>query len=526
MPSTPHKLSQSIPSTKPIIKPVVKSTIKAISTASSTKITVATNNTSGWTTYRNKKYGFEIKLPDGWYVLKYDKGTLSQDANYRFDNFPQRSTRFNSTGFNIQILPSIGDLRADAAGNVNGYHEERIATLFHNLPAIQVNSSARIDGENYASEELFVNKGQYTFILPVIAETSKTTSKKDVRAIFSTFQFISSTTNGGKLKTYIGYGVNYIYTFQYPSNLKIQTGYDSTDYGGNLSICNEEICAKFLKFSTDSTPKKTPPPALIKISGLYHLAPPHSIYDSIIGEHASTTMYKIKSSNYIPTDCFKKYNVFSYYVASTTNPIINSMIATLKFNASSTPSDSSNRKETSTLNIPKPRTYHNDTFGFTLTYSNDPYSFGSELNGIKPTKPIFYTNSTSTITYDPVTGVYPVVYLFRDPSKFRSTIYNSSTGAYENIKYIPKNKQFVITSNAKVPECPEEQYSTKQNVPYYVISTGIHAGSTIDVYITTNGIIASAGEVYRDSRGIYHEAPIIFDNPQSVIKATYLVVPK
>ena len=508
--SMPHKLSQSILSTT--------STTKAISTASSTKITMATNNTSGWTTYRNEKYGFEVKLPDGWHVLKDDSGTLSPHANFQFTDPTQWSGEFN-----IHILPSIGDLRAVAALNEYGNHEERIATSFHNLPAIQVNSSIHIDEKkpyDLTYETLFVKRGQYTFILSITTETSGTTSQKEARTILSTFQFISSLTNGSKLKTYYGFSGNDAFTIQYPSNLKIQKSFDTSGaYGNsNSSICNEEICAKFLETSMDSTPKKTPPPAFIKNSSLYHSTSGH-----LVGENAFATMYKIKSSHYIPSDCSKKYNIFSYYVASTTNPLINSMIATLKFNISSTSADSSNRKETSPLGIPNSRTYHNDKFGFTLTYSNNPNPYGIGINN--PAKPnIVYINSTSTITFDPVAENSPAVYLFPNPSKFRSLIY-TSTGTQENIVYAPKNKQFVITSNAKVPECPEH-YSTNRNAPYYTISTGIHAGSTIDVYITTNGIIVSAGEVYRDSRGDFYEDPITFDNPQSVIKATYLVVPK
>lgn len=182
------------------------------------------------------------------------------------------------------------------------------------------------------------------------------------------------------------------------------------------------------------------------------------------------------------------------------------------------PSDltSSTQKTASTANesggIPNPKTYHNDEFGFTLTYSADQ----------RQPNIVYIDSATSSVFYDPAAEFDFSIYLYRDPSKFYIINYNYIEGNFGEIKYSQDTKQFVVASNSK----PFEKRTTNQNVPYYQITTGIHAGAYVNVFVINKGMIVLVGaDYFSEVNDVFRQDIITFDNPQSVLKVTSLVVP-
>ena len=155
------------------------------------------------------------------------------------------------------------------------------------------------------------------------------------------------------------------------------------------------------------------------------------------------------------------------------------------------------------------QTYRSNAFGFSLHYNVSQHS------------PTIVTDTSSIISYDPVAEDQFSIYLFSDPTKFHSKNYNDDN--YDDVTYLPNTSQWFINSGSKTPLCPVERFDS-QGVLYYQISTGFHAGSYVNVYITDKGIVALAGAVYHHYDGKFHDDIISFDNPKSVLKATCSIV--
>lgn len=158
------------------------------------------------------------------------------------------------------------------------------------------------------------------------------------------------------------------------------------------------------------------------------------------------------------------------------------------------------------------KTYRNEVFGFSLTY--DTVS--------QREKPDIIIDSASILSYDPAADFEFTVYLYRDLTKFHSQNYNFSVDNYDDITYSPTKKEWIVKSTSGDSLCPIEIIGD-QGVPYYRITTGHHAGAHIRVYVTDKGIVVFAGAVYRDSKGIFQDDTITFNNPKSVHKASCLV---
>lgn len=124
---------------------------------------------------------------------------------------------------------------------------------------------------------------------------------------------------------------------------------------------------------------------------------------------------------------------------------------------------------------PSFKTYRNDKYGFSMKYPGDM----SELQ--------VFNNDTSPISFSMVAGDESFYLDFFDnPGQFRNPIYNYNQNSYDTLTYSTSRQQWVVTSNADKSVCPSEAV-TAQGVPYYSIGTGIHAGDSFAMYVTSKG---------------------------------------
>ncbi len=170
--------------------------------------------------------------------------------------------------------------------------------------------------------------------------------------------------------------------------------------------------------------------------------------------------------------------------------------------------------------IPNQRVYRNNEFGFSLFYSVDQL-----VNTENGSGPDISIDSTSTIRYDPVAYGQFGINLYRNLDKFSSYSANGLTGSFDELRYSAVKRQWAIDPWAFTPEsatssCPLKLFTSNQNVPYYAISTGFHAGASVEAYLTDKGMVILIGaDYFSDADDKFYSDKIVFDNPKSVFSA-------
>ena len=163
-------------------------------------------------------------------------------------------------------------------------------------------------------------------------------------------------------------------------------------------------------------------------------------------------------------------------------------------------------------------TYRNKDFGFTFSYrfKNDDHA-----DFVEPS--VITTSSTVPVSYDPVAEQWWNIYLYPDPSKFHASVYNQEEGSSGvDLSYSPSTRQWIV--NTELPQntyfCPEERTIGSQSIPYYEVATGHHAGASIQLFVTKKGLIVFTGGPVGSFHWYTEENKIIFDEADSVLKAT------
>jgi hypothetical protein len=158
------------------------------------------------------------------------------------------------------------------------------------------------------------------------------------------------------------------------------------------------------------------------------------------------------------------------------------------------------------------------------TYRNDKYGFSIQYPADFPVPDVFI-NSTSTIRYDPSGGdVRFELYFFDDPVRFQNRLYNEIEDGYDQLSFSSVEKSWVVTSRSDSPACPPER-KNGNDLTYYTIRTGHHAGDGIEMYVTTRGLVLLVGadEIASDPEG---KSIITFYDETTVLKVGCRVIKK
>lgn len=149
------------------------------------------------------------------------------------------------------------------------------------------------------------------------------------------------------------------------------------------------------------------------------------------------------------------------------------------------------------------------------TYRNEKYGFEMKYKENQPDPKIFI-NDISEIRYSWVAESDFEIHLFDDFKIFRNPIYNATEDEFGILIYSGVDHQWVVSSSAANSVCPLE-FRTKQNVPYYSVGTGVHAGDSFDIFVTAKGLVAVAGGKYFGKDNFLRNE-IVFDRPDLVLK--------
>ncbi len=152
------------------------------------------------------------------------------------------------------------------------------------------------------------------------------------------------------------------------------------------------------------------------------------------------------------------------------------------------------------------KTYHNNAYGFTITYPADQRD------------PVIAVNDTSPIYSSMVTGTAFGITFDDSATLFQNPIYNPHTDRDDEITYSTSSREWIVKGSVgSAAPCPEEVTTTNQGIPLYIIPTGFHAGDGFDAYVTKEGIIAVSQGVYF-ANDTFIRDEVTFDDPASVFR--------